>query len=252
MAQKAYPFVGKADIYVAPILATEALTLAALVSVGNCLDAKISVKETTDKVPDMRLGASGTYASYSDIQEASLDLTLVDYSPENLAMALLGQATDIAGGTVTDEVIAFRHGLIRSAHIGISSVVVKSADGLTTYVLGTDYAVSGAGIIGLEGSALAEAAPLKLSYAYPAQHKIEMATVAAKEFLVLIDGANYALGGAPQVMECYRVKFGAGSGIDLISEKLAKLPLKGELLPDNSKQGAGISKYAKIVGVKPV
>ena len=43
-----------------------------------------------------------------------------------------------------------------------------------------------------------------------------------------------------------------GSGIDLISEKLAKLPLKGELLPDNSKQGAGISKYAKIVGVKPV
>jgi len=79
-----------------------------------------------------------------------------------------------------------------------------------------------------------------------------MATVAAKEYLVLIDGANYAMGGLPQVMKCYRAKFGAGSGIDLISEKIARLPLKAELLPDNSKQGAGISKYAQIVGVKPV
>ncbi|GBG03899.1 hypothetical protein AZSI13_32260 [Azospira sp. I13] len=246
-----YPFKGKGDVYIAPIKSTLEATLAAMAMWGNVLDAKLVTKVTEDKVPDMRRGASGTYASVSEIEEVTLDMTFVDYSPEVMAASLNADVFDVLPGTVTDEVVKFRKGMIRTANIGPSSVLMTSQDGTETYAKDVDYGVSGAGLIGLDGSAIAENTPMKLAYSYPAQHRVEIGTQASQEFMILIDGANYALGGIPQVFDCFRAKFSAGSGLELIGDKIAKLPLKATLLPDNSKQGTGISKYARIVGVKP-
>ena len=59
-------------------------------------------------------------------------------------------------------------------------------------------------------------------------------------------GVNEADSGKPVVVDLFRVSLGAAKEVSLIGDDFASLQLEGKLLVDQSKTGAGISRYMKV------
>lgn len=222
---------------------------AARFELGNVDAADLSVSVDEDKVKDFRTGGAGTYATYSNINSASLGLSLVDHNANNLALNLLGTATAVASSTVTDEVITAKLGsLVLLAHAGATGHVVTNSAGSTTYVLNTDYQVTGAGIIPLAAGSITADQSLKVDYSYPAQTTIQAFLSSVQEMSLVIDGLNDADSGKAHVIEIFRWKPGPGS-VSLVSDKLGRLKPTGEILPDTTITGTGLSQYLKMTQV---
>ncbi|MBF0310528.1 MAG: hypothetical protein HQL56_13465 [Magnetococcales bacterium] len=214
--------------------------------VGNTETVKIGIAEKSEKLEDTDSPGGGVLSSFSRITGATFTLVLKDLRPENLALALGGEATDIAAGSSTDEVVTARTGgLVLLAKSGAASVVVKSQDGLTTYNAETDYVVSGAGITIPEASSIDDGDSLKVSYTYPKQADVQAMLTSGREMFLLFEGVNNAMDGKPLNVYVWRVKFGAAKERDYKGDKFATLELTGELLMDPNQTGDGISKYFK-------
>jgi hypothetical protein len=234
------PFTGRGKIYLGAVGG-------ALYPVGNADKAEISAKEDTDKVTDYTTGAGGVYAASSMISEVNLSVSLVDHNPRNMAIALLGSATAVNSGTVTAEVVTSAKGaLVPLARVGATSHVVKNTGGTVTYVLGSDYEVTGAGIFIPETSTIPDGS-IKVDYSYPAQTDIQALLASGQEFRVVIDGLNDAEDGKPHILDAFRWRPGPTSGLSMISDKMGRLTLSGEVVSDPTKTGTGISKYVRMV-----
>lgn len=234
------PFTGRGQIYLG-------LVGAALYPVGNADKCEFSAKEDSDKVVDFTKGGGGTYASSSAISEAGLSVSLVDHNPRNLAIALLGAATAVVGGSVINEAVAADPGaFVPLAHVGASAVTVTNTAGTTTYTAGTDYVVKGAGLFIPETTTIPAAATIHVDYTYPAQTDIQALLASGAEYRVVIDGLNDADSGKPHVIEAFRWKPGATSGLALIADKMGRLTLQGEIVADDTKTGAGVSQYVRL------
>lgn len=162
---------------------------------------------------------------------------------ERIYDRLLGDASAIAAGTVTDEAhTAHKGALLRLAHLAPTAVIVTNGTGATTYIAGTDYVVSGGGIVVPETSGIADASDIKVSYAYGAQNVIQAITAVGAEYTLAFDGMNEVDSGKPCVVDLWRVRFTPAKSLDLIDDDFGKLELEGKLLKDESRP-AGESQY---------
>lgn len=235
-------FVGKGRFWVQAVSGK-------LFELGNVDKCTFSAKVDSDKVMDYTKGGGGVAGSYSAISEASVALSVSDLNARNLALALLGTATAVPAATATDEaVVANLGGLVPLAKAGATAHLVKHVSGAPTYVLNTDYEVTGAGIIIKTGGAITDDQALKVSYSYPAQTDIQTLLNSAQEFRLLVDGLNDADNGKVHVIEAYRWKPDP-SGFDPIGDKLGRLQLSGTVLADTTKTAAGMSKYIRMTQV---
>lgn len=115
-------------------------------------------------------------------------------------------STSTVSTSVTDEAVTFADGAFTLAHQNVSSAVVKSSDGNTTYTAGTDYAVNAeAGTISkaAEG-ALAEVSAVKVSYTYTAENTVQndVANVTAAKIIGSADAAGNRT-GAQALLDCF-------------------------------------------------
>ncbi|MBF0192103.1 MAG: hypothetical protein HQL99_13330 [Magnetococcales bacterium] len=210
----------------------------------NSSELKIDINTKTEVIRDYDSPSGGTAAMSSYIEDANITLTLHDLNHANLAMAYWGSSSQVAAGSVTDEVVTARKGsLVRLARAGASSVVVKSSDGLTTFVAETDYTPTGAGLIIPATSTIDDNESIKVSYSYGAQVTVEAMTSGAVALYLLLDGVNSMMDGKPRIVDLWKVQFEAAKGIDLKGDKPAAIQLTGKLLRDDSQDGAGVSKY---------
>ena len=178
------------------------------------------------------------------LTKVGIALTLQSISKENLALALRGTVSSVEADSVVDEaVVATLDGLVPLAHLNASDVVVKNAAGSTTYVLGTDYLVTGAGIKPLSTGSITENQALKVSYDYPDQDVIEALTTGAGEYTVYFDGLNEAENNTNVSVVLHKAKFGLAKSVGLISDDYVNLEIEGELLVDASQIGVGKSKF---------
>lgn len=219
---------------------------AKLYELGNVDKCTFTAKVDTDKVGDYTKGGGGVAATYSAISDANFALSLTDFNAKNLALALFGESTAQGASTVTDEaVVANLGGLVPLAKAGATAHVVKHTSGTPTYVLDTDYNVTGAGIIIKTGGAITDDQALKVSYSYPAQTSIQALLNSGQEFRLVIDGLNDADSGKAHVIEAYRWKPDP-SGFDVLGDKLGRLQIAGMVLADATKTGTGVSKYLRM------
>ncbi|MFT4243559.1 MAG: hypothetical protein QM569_14900 [Acidovorax sp.] len=94
---------------------------------------------------------------------------------------------------------------------------------------------------------LADDDDVKLDYTYAAYAVIEALTTKAKELELVFEGLNEADDGKPSIVEVWRASQGVASSIGLLAEKgFASLPVSGAVLKDDTKNGAGISKYYRV------
>lgn len=218
--------------------------------IGNVRSAKFAIAEDTKELIDFTKGGGGVLDSVSRISSVTGDMEITDYSPENLALGLYGTVTaNAGGGTVTDEQHTALVGslvVLNYMQDTTASITVKDQAGTTTYVAGTDYTRSAAGITPLEGGGIADEDVLKISYTKQAENLVETLTNSGQEYELFFEGLNEADSGNPVLLRSYRVKFSPSSGTDLISDDFGALSVSFKVLKDTTVTGVGLSQYMQL------
>ena len=213
---------------------------AALLPVGNA-EATIS-QELTEIEQDNFQSLGGKACSVSFVDSVSIDLTLHCTKPENLAIAFMGTLSHLTGAAVSNELHAVhaKGELIpfNFVHNGTTPIVVTGPSATPTYVAGTDYVVTKAGIIITEGSTIPViGGNIEVDYTYGNNWKVDAQTVAQKEFYLVLDGYNVGDDGEKSViLKAWKVKLSPTESFALISgTDFASIEMTGEILRDETK-----------------
>ena len=98
-----------------------------------------------------------------------------------------------------------------------------------------------------DAAGLADDEDVTVDYEYASYAVIEALTTKAKELELIFEGLNEADDGKPSIVEVWRASQGVASSIGLLADKgFASLPVSGAVLKDDTKNGAGISKYYRV------
>lgn len=160
-----------------------------------------------------------------------------------------GDVTKVPSSTVTDEPqVATKGGTILLDKMPLTITEVTDTTGTTTYVEGDDYQMTGAGLEILAAGAIADAAPLKVTYSSATVDVIEALTNSGKVYEILFEGAN-AAGTKQRInLQYFRCQLSPAASADWISTNdFMGSEVVAKVLSDPSKVGAGKSKYLKIM-----
>lgn len=238
-----YPYLGSGKIY-----ARVAGAAAGLMDLGNASKLEIVVKDKKVSLQDFSKPGGGTYASVSRIENATLNMTLNDLNKGNIARAIFGTGSDVAGDTVVEEVVVgYKGALVPLAHPQPTAVVVTNSLASTTYVANVDYEVRAGGIFILDAGAITEAQSLKVDYTFVAYNNVEAMTSTAIVLELHFEGLNEANSGKPVIVDIYRAQLSPAKALSLLGDKFADLTVDAEVLIDATKTGVDISKYFRVM-----
>lgn len=113
----------------------------------------------------------------------------------------------------------------------------------TMVLAASEFEVSSGGINIPSGSTkiATTGTPVLVNYTKSAGSLVQSLLDTGKEYEVLMAGENDST-GTPAVCNVFRVKFSPGE-ISLIGDDFSAIPITGEALKDDSKVGAGVSKF---------
>jgi len=171
-------------------------------------------------------------------QPADFTLELPEVNKESLAIALLGSEAAInqGGGSWTDTpVVIAKKGEwvdLGKQNVTEAGFAVESQDGLTTYVLGTDYEINyRMGWIKFHTtSALADGATVNVTGAYGSVGGtlIRGAVNSQIRAKFRLDGVNFA-DQLPVIVDVFEAVISADSAFDFLSADFATISLPGRL-----------------------
>ena len=234
-----YPYLGSGKIY-----ARVAGAAAGLIELGNASELTLAVKENKVKLQDFSKPGGGTYASVSRIDTVTAQMKLNDLNKTNVARAVFGTESAVAGDTVVDEVvIGYKGALAPLDHIAPTDVIVSHTTGTPTYVENTDYEVRAGGIYIIPAGAITDAQSLKVDYTYLSYDKVEAMTSGALTLELHFEGLNEANSGKPVILDVYRAQLSPTKALSLLGDKFSDLDMEAEVLKDSAKVGVGISQY---------
>lgn len=217
---------------------------------GNTSKLALNFSEDVKTLKDYESASGGNADQNSRIEKVEIAMDAREFIPGNLARALwadtsVGNATPIANEAHVLNAGAF----IPTARMIDTSqpVTVKQSSGSVT-IDADDYVVSAGGIYvaaTLTTVGATDGAACTIDYTPKASTNIEMLTQSAPEVSVFFDGTNINT-GKPMLIRAHRVKLGALSSLDLITEDFGTIAVAGEVLKDTTVVGAGLSQFAQI------
>ena len=222
-------------------------------SPGNVAELKLSLKTDVLEHFESQTGQRSLDHRMVKQKSATVNLTIEEFTKENLALALYGNHVTGAGGSVTDEpvggplpIVGDRYFL---AHPKVAALVLNdSAASPATLTAGTHYtadtdfgALQFLDITGFTP-------PFKASYTFGTATEIGIFTQALPERFLRLEGINTAQGNAKVLVELYRVAFDPLKEISFISDEYNKFELEGSLLADTTKPfDALLGQFGRIV-----
>lgn len=210
---------------------------AGLLPVGNA-EATINQTMAETSVPNYE-SLGGTACKIAYTESMTISLVLHCTSPENLAMAFLGEAYQATSEVVTGEkhTVKSEGQLIAFNKVPDLKQPLDVKAGATTYVANRDYKVTGAGIIILEGTTIPMNTELEIDYTAGQNWVIQTQTKGQKTFELVLDGMNYG-GGEPRavVLKLWQVRLSPTDSFALIAgTDFASINMTGEVLRDGTK-----------------
>lgn len=177
--------------------------------------------------------------SEKDPGQAALNLTLLEFPPDIKALLFAGELTitQEPGASIVDEAVtapAVGH-IVKLAHGQIAAApapVVTSADGLTTYVVDTDYVIErDFGILRIpEGSSIAAGTGLLASYTYTAVEVISIAGGVKPEQAFRVQGfMRNRPTNRDAYFEAYNVPLSRSGETDLLGAEALQIELAGTM-----------------------
>lgn len=207
-----------------------------------------AIEKTDLTLADTTTPQGGEYDSISRITSMSLTMNWRELYTTNLAAMFWGDVTRVPAATVTDEDhVAAKGGTITLEKMPLSIGEVTDATGATIYVEGDDYQFTGSGVEILAAGAIAEAAPIKITYSTATVDVIEVLTNSGKVYEILFEGAN-AAGQKNRInLQYFRCQLNPAASTDWIStDDFLGNEVVAKVLSDPAKSGQGKSKYMRI------
>lgn len=236
-----YDYIGVGTIWLKKRDSAEAARM-----IGNCSKLSFAISESEKSLRNHMDCGGGEVNTVSRIESVGIQITAHDFSPENLAMALYGTATSTAAGTVTDEA----HEVTLGQPIELAyppNAITSVLEGVTPMVEGTDYDIVDGEVVPKAGGALIDGDTILITYTRLASATIEALVNHGYEYELEFRGMNEAHGCRTMNVTAYRVKFSPAGGLDLIGDDFGSFEINGKVLRDDTKTGAGVSKYLKAV-----
>lgn len=112
-------------------------------------------------------------------------------------------------------------------------------------VADTDYEVRKEGLMILDGG-IPDGAPIKVAYSHAGYSAVQALTAGGLIYELSFGGLNEANNNSPVVLDIFRLKVSAASALDFLGDDFASLEVKGKVLMDPSKTGAGTSRYFRV------
>ena len=245
MSKKTHTLIGGGECFIAPFAGGAAMRF-----LGEASKVELTIDEEKKTLKNYSTPGGGNADSVSLITGAQLVVTAHGFDAEALAMATFGEAGSITGASVTDEEhTAYLGGYLRAA-AGVSLSSVSILNGATPLVEGTDFEVKGGGVRILPGATnVADGETVLMSYTHATSRTVEAILNAGKEYRMTFDGFNQANDNTPVVLDVWRVK-NTPSSIGLVTDDFGNIEFTFDLLKDDSKTGAGISKFFKLTQIE--
>lgn len=224
--------------------------------VGNVTAARLAY-EVDSKTLRNAQGGGGNIAATERISSVRLEMTVTNFIPENMAIALQATLGEQATAAVTDEVVtALVNGISPTEFMldPAETVTVKLASD-DSVINPTDtngvanYEVSVGGVSFGEGADVTDGQDYKITYSKHPATLLEAAMAVGQQFEVLMEGINDD-NGNESVLRCWKWKPSPTEGFDLISEDYGTFDLNGELLADTTKPAGKSRFFTKAVGNK--
>ena len=200
--------------------------------------AKIALKTTEVNHKESYSGQRSTAKVITTGKEASIDLTLMEMSGENLAMATQGKLAQVTNGTITNEVLPI--GLVAGDRIAlkypkVSAVTITDSTGTPATLDPAKYHVNAEyGAIVLD-DLTGVTQPLKVAYSYAALETVAIFAEGQKQTFWRYEGINLAEEGKPIIVELYRVTAKPLKDLSLITDKLSDMNISADVLIDTTK-----------------
>ena len=220
---------------------------------GNMSQIELAPSVTTNTVPDYTTTAGGSACSSTVIDTINVNMTFNCMNKQDLLIALAGVSTDTATTTaITDEphTVAADCTFIKLENLVDKSVapVVTDVGAATTYVVGTDYVVTGTGLEIPDGSTIT--GDILVTYTQLANTEYDLYQNIAREFEFVFDGVVNNTTQDPFAAIFYKVKFTPATAFNLVTEGFGDIQVTGELLRDAGNVNAnGQAQFGKFQDV---
>lgn len=224
---------------------------------GDVSAAKFGLKSTTADHKESYSGQRSLAKKIVTGKDATIDLTLMEISQDNLALALYGKPTSIATGSITGEqlppdlIVGDRVSL---KYLKVSTVVITDSTPVTPLTVGAlkyDLDAEFGAITFKDVSALVQ--PFKVAYTHAALDNVSVFTAPQPEVFLRYEGINLAEGNAPIVLELYKVNTEPLKDLSLITDKIADMNITAAVLIDSTKPvDDEFGQFGRILQVTPV
>ena len=221
----------------------------------SAMSVKLQVENVT--VKEAWSGEKSTVRKFPIGKDGTVDMTLRSFSPANLALLLHSKVVTKAAGTVTAETLPtdlVAGDIIRLANPGVSDLVITDSAGTPATLDPQYYALRAAGAFGevqlLGLPTPAPTQPFKAAYGYAATKQVGMFTAKPPVIALRYKGINLAEGGAPVIVELYKVSTDPLQELALITDgnSVAGLPMTGGILRDTSRENDGdLGQFGRII-----
>lgn len=202
--------------------------------IGDISTAELTPAVENAEIVENVSGSGGIGAQFNRSTKYDFSLTLRSIKPEHAKIALQGNNTVIASGSVTNQAHTAKLGGFNVLqHVKVSSVVVTNTAGTTTYVAGTDYVLhADKGLIEILSTGTITADQIiHVDYTYAAQHKITAAPTNQDLYLVFA-GVNRADNNKQTRCEIYKLNLSA-TAYGFIQDGFLEAPITGTVLIDS-------------------
>jgi hypothetical protein len=202
-------------------------------------------------------GQSALAKNFPSERALQLDMTLDNWSPENLALALYGTINKTTTGTVTAESLPATVAIgddVRLANPGVSALVLTDSTPTTpkTLVLDTDYTIDPnfgrISILNVTGYVQ----PFKAAYSFAQRTDVGIFSQGQPDISVLYEGINLAENNAGVIAEFYKVAPAPLQDLMLITtgNDTAGMAITAGVLIDPSKPATGpLGQFGRITTV---
>ncbi|CAJ0743770.1 phage tail tube protein [Ralstonia mannitolilytica] len=220
-----------------------------LLDVSN-LDAEFQVEQKKHK--ESWSGQAATVVKLIAGKSASVTMTVMQRSADNLALVLHGTATKGVAGTVTGEQLPT--GLaagdrITLAHPSVTNLVLTDSAATPAPVDPSKYTLDPIyGAIEIKDVA-GSTQPWKAAYSYGTAESVSIFTAPQPEFFLRYEGINLADGGNPVIAEFYRVSTDPLKKLSMIdSGDIAGMEVTGEIMLDPTRPAsAEFGQFGRLV-----
>nr|DAI22390.1 MAG TPA: major tail protein [Caudoviricetes sp.] len=195
------------------------------------LTISLSVEDLTHK--ESYSGAKQEVKKIVTGKSGEVSAKFHEFSAENLSLLLLGQATKIEAGSVTEEKLPAEIAVgdrIALAHPKVSNVTIEDL------TVGTDFIVDE--IFGAIEFLKAQTGNTKaVAYSYGDVQNVALLTENSKDLFLRFEGLNLAEDNEWTLVELYKVSFNPAESLSLINNEnsLDALNAKAKVLADTTK-----------------